>query len=304
MSNQYPGGFVQATPPTVNAFRANGIWTLSQQSQYRRENSWPMYSPIGQQEFIVYGTYTWVAPDSVTSVSVVAVGGGGGTCHPSYFPYTAAGGDSYFINTSTVKGGGGDNGNFNTSFVGDGGGAGGYGGYSGTNYGGGGGGAGGYAGKGGNSDIAAATNSGGGGGGAQSSPGYSYGNGGGGVGIYGQGADGAYPGVNTPGNGGSGGTNGYSNMTSPYFGQGGRYGGGAGGGAGYTYARYGGSGGALAYKNNISVIPGQSYTVVVGRGGAGIYGSYDTAVSGANGAIRIIWPGATRFFPTYRTGNL
>lgn len=41
-----------------------------------------------------------------------------------------------------------------------------------------------------------------------------------------------------------------------------------GGGAGGTNGG-GGSGGGLGYKNNISVTPGNSYTVVVGAGGAG-----------------------------------
>ena len=39
------------------------------------------------------------------------------------------------------------------------------------------------------------------------------------------------------------------------------------GGLGFGF--YSGGGGALAYKNNITVVPGQSYTVVVGEGGTG-----------------------------------
>ncbi|MEY4615195.1 MAG: Synechococcus phage [Pseudomonadota bacterium] len=42
-----------------------------------------------------------------------------------------------------------------------------------------------------------------------------------------------------------------------------------GGGAGNNYYGSGGGGGALAYKNNITVSPGQSYTVTVGAGGTG-----------------------------------
>lgn len=37
--------------------------------------------------------------------------------------------------------------------------------------------------------------------------------------------------------------------------------------SGYTYAMNGGSGGGLGWKNNISVVPGNTYTVVVGAGG-------------------------------------
>ena len=49
-------------------------------------------------------------------------------------------------------------------------------------------------------------------------------------------------------------------------------GGGGGNGGGYGVGGAGGGGGGgLGYKNNISVTPGQSYTVVVGGGGAGDY---------------------------------
>lgn len=55
-------------------------------------------------------------------------------------------------------------------------------------------------------------------------------------------------------------------------------GGGGGGGSG-TAAR-GGGGGGLGWKNDISVIPGQTYTVVVGSGGERGDG---TTGSGSNG---------------------
>lgn len=42
---------------------------------------------------------------------------------------------------------------------------------------------------------------------------------------------------------------------------------GGGGGGGYTWSSGGGGGGGLGWKNNISVTPGQSYTVEVGTGG-------------------------------------
>ena len=92
---------------------------------------------VGQSAYTTAGTFSWVAPSGVTSVSVVAIGGGGGSLNgsPNYngggggglgyknnltvvpgSSYTvvvgaggsgAAGGDSYFIDTSTVKGGAG-----------------------------------------------------------------------------------------------------------------------------------------------------------------------------------------------------
>ena len=42
---------------------------------------------------------------------------------------------------------------------------------------------------------------------------------------------------------------------------------GGGGGGGFQWSSGGGGGGGLGWKNNIAVVPGQSYTVVVGAGG-------------------------------------
>jgi hypothetical protein len=51
--------------------------------------------------------------------------------------------------------------------------------------------------------------------------------------------------------------------------------GGGGGGSQKSTGGQGGSGGALAYDNNVAVVPGETYTVIVGVGGAtgGAYGS-------------------------------
>ena len=46
-----------------------------------------------------------------------------------------------------------------------------------------------------------------------------------------------------------------------------------GGGAGGYMRGSGGAGGGLAYKNNITTVPGNSYTVTVGRGGLRLYGT-------------------------------
>jgi len=226
------------------------------------------------QTFTTPGTTQWTAPSGTTSVDVVAVGGGGGgfgadgvdngaggggglgTGTVSVSPgstYTvgvgaggvgggANGGNSYFINTSTVAGLGGDSSQGSTTagagggFVGTGGGNGGNGG-TGASYGGGGGGAGGYSGNGGNgangtsNGQAGASGAGGGGGGGAAGHG---GGGGGGVGILGEGSNGiAGIGAADFGNGGSGGANGTAgDNTFPYGGgDGGNFGGGGGGGA-------------------------------------------------------------------------
>ena len=51
--------------------------------------------------------------------------------------------------------------------------------------------------------------------------------------------------------------------------------------AGNVIRNTGGGGGGLGWRNNITVVPGQSYTVVVGSGGAGANGATNTA--GGNG---------------------
>lgn len=238
-------------------------------------NSATPVQPVGQQAYTCTGTYSWVAPAGVTSVSVVAVGAGscsGGalvygnnisvTPGNSYAVVVGAGNcssnrASKFATTVLIANGGGIGGNATSSGTGKSGG-----GNGGANAGvAGGGGAGGYTGQGGNSVQYGAGNSGSGGGGGAgggyASGGYCFGGGGGGVGILGQGSNGA-GGFNPsgPGGGGSGGANGQTGTCTP--GNGGAYG-----------------------------------------GGTGYNGSY-----GGNGAVRIIWPGTTRSFPSTCTGNL
>lgn len=230
----------------------------------------------GQQAYTTPGGYTWVAPAGVTSVSVVAVGGGSGgsPCNAG-----GAGGLGYRNNITVVPGNsysvlvglgrtgnasgqlsyficGGSSSTGVAACAGSKFGYGGFwscatasgGGYGGNGSGNGGGGAGGYGpagntgGQGGNGGTATAGRCGAGGGGASSQ-------GGGGVGILGQGANGA---------GGGGGGSGGANASG---GNGGAYG----GGAGY---------------------------------------SSTTCTSGGGGAVRIIWPGTTRAFPSTNTGNL
>ena len=250
--------------------------------------------PTGQQAYTTAGTFSWTAPAGVTSVSVVAIGAGGGgstyggggggglgwknniTVVPgnTYTVRVGAGGndgpggDSYFINDTTVKGGGAPNSywagyltpNFGT-FVGDGGGNGGNGGrvidaVNGNR--GGGGGAGGYSGTtgataGGSGGVnssggaygAPTAGTGGGGGGGWSggtpvpSPWTDRAQGGGGVGILGQGTSGAAGGVNG-GSGGDSGTNPSGTRSGGLYG-----GGGANYDTGYYLAKTPGAGGAV-----------------------------------------------------------
>jgi hypothetical protein len=280
----------------------------------------------GQAEFTTPGTFSWTAPEGVTSVSVVCVGAGGGSAantssasgagggglgwknNISVTPglsYTVtvgsggtrvasgtapAGGNSFFINTSTVAGFGGLGGvaaaNANRAgggFVGDGGGVGGAGGsrVGSTVTAGGGGGAGGYSGSGGAGGNGSATagtlagsGSGGGGGGGGRGGSVDSAGSGGGVGIYGEGSNGS-GGVNSGNDGGSG---------------------------------FGGSGGEDGYiatttdPGNIYGTGNPSTPGRFGGGGCGADTTTNEQARGADGAVRIIW-GDERAFPATNTAD-
>jgi len=266
-------GLTAGTSYTFKAAATNGAGTGGTSAA---SNSITALS-VGQQAFTCTGTYSWVAPTGVTSVSIVAVGagrsGGGALVYgnnisvtpgTSYAVVVGAGNcasntASKFATTVLVANGGAGTGTTATS-SGSGKTGGGNGGVAATF--GGGGGAGGYSGAGGNSQNntsgLAGAGGGGGAGGGYSGCGPTFGGGGGGVGILGQGSNGAGgSGVGAGGGGGSGGANGSAGCCSN-------------------------SGAPGAYG-----------------GGRGYNGS-----TGANGAVRIIWPGTTRSFPSTCTGNL
>lgn len=263
----------------------------------------------GCQTYTVAGTYSWVAPAGVTKVSVVAVGAGSGggwyaggaggglgyrnniavTPGTSYSLQVGTGGvgsasqpakagsASYFGPSTNPRGDGGGS-QFPTpqggTYVGDGGGNGGNGG-----GGSGSGGAGGYSGNGGSPGVAG---SGGGGGGGGAGGQYfcspnSFVNssaGGGGVGLLGQGSNGA------------GGTAGVHCTTLAGGG-----GGGSGGASGNQPTALNGNGGAGGAHG--------------GGGGAGgycyyccCYQRFGSGGNGGGGAVRIVWPGCSRSFPS------
>ena len=280
------GGGLGYTEPTVSPTECKSILT----------------SIIGQEEFTTSGSYTWVAPSNVTSVSVVAVGaggdggsnkhgdGGGGLGWKNDIPVTPGqsytvvvgnknlgGGDSYFLDYNTVRGGGGGVGDSSPggwggsggTFVGDGGGNGGNGGTQNQSTGGsgGGGGAGGYTGNGGNGGTgtsfgASSGNQGNGGAGGGGAGASWEGGAGGGVGLLGEGTNGA--------------------GASTYDG---------GGAQSYGHCGKGGSGGA---PQTFAAFP----SLGPGSGGGGGNG-----IAGSNGAVRIIW-GSGRSFPSTNTGDI
>ena len=241
----------------------------------------------GQQAYTSEGTYSWVAPAGVTKVSVVAVGSGGGRGNTG--GGSGGGGGLGYLNNYSVTPGSsytvvvpgdtpGDTNGADAYFISTGtvkgggglkglpsGGAGGAGGtYTGT--GGGNGGAGG-------AGLVATSNGGGGGGG-----GYS-------------------------GTGGAGG-----NRVPPTAGQAGSGGGGGGGGAGCGGGEGGGGTGLLGQgANGAGGCSSGSVAQMTGKPGSGgvgnLYGGASTR-GGGGGAVRIIWPGSTRSFPSTNTGDL
>lgn len=238
-----------------------------------------------QAVYTIPGTYSWVCPSGVTSVSVVCIGAGGSgnsiyanttartggaggaLCYKNNYPVTAgnsytvvvgaaalgqAGGDSSFDGIMTAGGGGFGSTSASTATGGD------------VNNGGGGGGLGPA-----NGSAGAGDGGGGGGGGNDAYPT----GGGGGAGGYGSpggsGAGAPWSGPAPRGGGGGGGTGLYGTLSAGLSGDlptlylggaGGLYGGGGGANTAYTFQ----NGGAI----------------------------------GSNGAVRIMWPGATRSFPS------
>ena len=271
-------------------------------------------APPGQQEYTTPGTYTWTCPAGVTSVSVVCIGGGGtggayggsggslayknnitvtpgqtytiivGNTNSQVYgsPYSFTAESSSAFNCVASGGEGGYSGSASGTFksIGsgyDGGGRGGLG--SGDFYQAGigykegcGGGAGGYSGDGGNAgkgDCSGSTSI------YDSKRAPTAGSGGGG--------GGGTPGNSSSNGGGGGGT--------------GIYGQGSSGAAGtYPNSQFGqgGSGGA----NGTDPYGGQ-----YGGGSAGQPGSTTPNMSAQHGAVRFIWPGDQRQFPSTRTAN-
>jgi hypothetical protein len=240
----------------------------------------PTYSKI----FTTAGTYTWTCPSGVTSVSVICIGGGGSgysSNNPNSVGSKGGGTALYGAGTSGAIGA---TGSANI--------------YSGNGYGGGAGGIGsmfsfppGSNGNAGGQSYFASTSvcaAGGGGGGSTSSAS-------GGTVIAGTGFSGGASSSSKASGGGSAGGYTANGATSNTAGSGGAGGGGS-NGSSFQNGGTGGGGGALAYINSYSVTPGNTYTVVVGVGGAATnFGPNVTA--GTSGAVRICW-GSGAAFPS------
>jgi hypothetical protein len=294
----------------VAASNATGTGGYSAQS-----NSVTPSAVVGQDAYTTPGTYTWVKPAGVTTVSVVAVGGGGnGATGYIYGDYPVcwcsnnggggAGSPLTYLNNYSVPNASytvvvGSAANI-SSFSPAGGSA------IFTS---------GYGRNGGNGrcgvapSIAAtgtftASYAGGGGGAATGFPCTfpPYGTGGGGAGGYsGIGGAGGYAVAGGAGAGGGGG--GGASTTSCAGGGGGGVGilGQGANGAGGTYPNGGGGGGSGGAAGASGVVGGTGGAYGSGGGGTRLGGS---AGVGGSGALRIIYPGNTRSFPSTCTGNL
>lgn len=237
---------------------------------------------VGSASYTTPGTYTWVAPDGVTSVCAVCIGAGadsylssggdGGalaykndiavTPGNSYTVFVPAGGSAsraYFINTETVSAGNG------SARTGDGGGNGG----TGATY---------------NSD------------GGDIFLNIS-GSGGGAGGYLGAGGNGTSSLFGAAGSTGAGGTTGGTAPANP----GGSYPiSGAGGGGGISI--FGTSGGVTLPQAAVGENGGDGNTYGGGGGARGIAGPSDPGDdgAGAGGAVRLVW-GANKSFPSNAT---
>ena len=303
---------------TVTATNASGTGPASSASNSVTP------TPPQQSVYTTAGTYTFVAPMSLSpaTVSVVCIGGGGGSTVGSGFSYIGngggGGGELRYKNGISVTGGssytvvvgargvfgrsdgaqtstaGGQSSFNSTTCVANGGGRGlnsstaGAGGSGGTGDGGGNGGAGG-SGDGGDRP--------GGGGGAG---GYSGAGGAGGDGLsYGTGQGGA----NGSGGGSGGGHGGNASFLGSTPGGGTNYGGTGTSGAG---APYNGSLGDVGGDGSV-ISPDFLYGYGAGAGNTALFGSASPYYgNGYVGAVRIIYSfsGTTRSFPSTNTGNL
>jgi len=250
----------------------------------------------GQVEYTNPGEYVWVAPEDVNSISILCIGGGGGSGSLGAWGgggtgggggglgymnnFTVTPGNAYTIVVGAAGGHGENNNGFSSYF------------YDSTLVKGGGG-LGGYhelvAGSSGQGGLGGLFIGNGGGNGGKGGDGHHAGyrqyGGGGGAGGY-------------SGNGGNGGYIENSSGTYTYIlGTDGTGGGGAGDG---IYAKAGGGVGIYGQGSN-----GISGGVQQGSGGIGpLFGGGrggNAPANGGHGAVRIIWPGDERFFPSTRT---
>lgn len=248
----------------------------------------------GQVEYTIPGTYFWMCPAGVTSISVVCIGGGarggegtdisganggGGGGRAYYNVFVVVPGNTYEVlvgagGTAETPRGGDSSFNVSTCIA-----------YGGDGSGGGGG-----------ISLYPEWVSQGGNGGSNPLADYG-GSGGGGAAGYSPGGNGAgATSAATPGQlgGGGGGGSGLNNTDC---------GGANGGGAGLVGDAPDGAAGTSSDTAPTAGGNGSNGNFGYGGGGSGHATTGEPAKDGGSGAVRIIWPGNTRYFPNTRTAD-
>jgi hypothetical protein len=103
MSMRYIGGVLSSTAPTVTTSSAKGMWTLSQQAQYKKDSVWPAYPAtptIGTATAVTYNsaTVTFTAPANTYGIT-----GYTATSSPSGITGTISGAGSGTITVSGLS---------------------------------------------------------------------------------------------------------------------------------------------------------------------------------------------------------
>jgi hypothetical protein len=107
MSEQYPGGFISKTEPTVTTSSAQGMWTLSQQAGYQKQGLWPVpYVPDAQFNYVtmlLHGDGTNGAQNNTfldSSTNNFTITRNGNTTQGSFSPY-GANWSNYFVRSAS-----------------------------------------------------------------------------------------------------------------------------------------------------------------------------------------------------------
>jgi len=117
MSEQYPGGFISKTEPTVNGSVARGMWTLSQAAGYAKQGLWPTVPAAPTIGTATAGdasaSVTFTAPSNIGSAAItsytVTSSPGGLTGTGASSPVTVSGltnGTAYTFTVTATNGAG------------------------------------------------------------------------------------------------------------------------------------------------------------------------------------------------------